>query len=61
MKPSDILDVAEMLKILKISRPTLYKLIREKKIKAKKVGRSYRFIKSDLESYFKSEDEGGKE
>ena len=38
-----------------ISRQTLYKLVKSKRIPGRKVGDSYRFLRSDLVRYFKSE------
>ncbi len=40
---------------LSISRQTLYKLVRSKKIPGRKVGDNYRFLKSDLIHYFKND------
>lgn len=40
---------------LSISRQTLYKLVRSKKIPGRKVGDNYRFLKSDLIRYFKND------
>lgn len=40
---------------LSISRQTLYKLVRLKKIPGRKVGDNYRFLKSDLIRYFKND------
>ena len=40
---------------LSISRQTLYKLVKSKKIPGRKVGDNYRFLKSDLIRYFKAE------
>ncbi len=40
---------------LSISRQTLYKLVRSKRIPGRKVGENYRFLKSDLVRYFKSD------
>jgi len=34
---------------LQITKLTLYKLIREKKVKCNKLGKNYRFLKSDLD------------
>ncbi|MGH7198576.1 MAG: helix-turn-helix domain-containing protein, partial [Candidatus Omnitrophota bacterium] len=34
---------------------TLYKLVKSRKIPGKKVGDNYRFLKSDLIRYFKSD------
>lgn len=40
---------------LSISRQTLYKLVKSKRIPGRKVGENYRFLKSDLIRYFKGE------
>ena len=40
---------------LSISRQTLYKLVKAKRIPGRKVGDNYRFLKSDLIRYFKGE------
>jgi len=40
---------------LSISRQTLYKLVRSKRIPGRKVGDNYRFLKSDLIRYFKND------
>jgi len=47
----DILTTEEACKLLKISRPTLYKLIEKKQITGHKIGKEYRFNKEDLLSY----------
>lgn len=40
---------------LSISRQTLYKLVKTRRIPGRKVGENYRFLKSDLIHYFKGE------
>lgn len=40
---------------LSISRQTLYKLVKTKKIPGRKVGDNYRFLRSDLIRYFKND------
>ena len=40
---------------LSISRQTLYKLVKSKKIPGRKVGDNYRFLRSDLIRYFKND------
>jgi len=47
----DILTTEEACKLLKISKPTLYKLIEKKKISGYKIGKEYRFNKQELMSY----------
>ena len=41
----DVLTIDEMCQVLKISTKTGYRLLKEKKIEGKKVGRSYRILK----------------
>jgi excisionase family DNA binding protein len=43
--PNDILTIEELSTYLKISKSTLYKLVREGKIPSHKVGRHWRFRK----------------
>jgi excisionase family DNA binding protein len=42
---------------LQITKLTLYKLIREKKVKCNKLGKNYRFLKSDLDKLVRGGDE----
>jgi len=42
---------------LQITKLTLYKLIREKKVKCNKLGKDYRFLKSDLDKLVRGGDE----
>ena len=42
---------------LQINRLTLYKLIKEKKVKCNKLGKNYRFLQSDLEKLVRGEGE----
>jgi excisionase family DNA binding protein len=47
----DILTIQELAVYLKISRSTLYKLVREGKIPSKKVGKHWRFYKGAIDSW----------
>ena len=47
---------AEVQAKLKISRSTLYRLIREKKLPAMRLRSSYRIRRSDLERFLKSKE-----
>ncbi|NOZ09217.1 MAG: helix-turn-helix domain-containing protein [FCB group bacterium] len=47
----DVLTLDEVKKILKVSTKTLYKLIRLKKLPAKKVGRSWRILMESIDDY----------
>jgi len=54
---NSVLTTNEAIKILKISRPTFLKCIREGKIKAIKVGNGWRVLHSELIRYLKGEDQ----
>ena len=49
------LTTEDACQFLSISRQTLYKLVKAKKIPGRKVGDNYRFLKSDLLRYFKND------
>jgi excisionase family DNA binding protein len=42
---------------LQITKLTLYKLIREKRVKCNKLGKDYRFLKSDLDKLVRGGDD----
>ena len=48
---NDILTTKEACRYLKISRPTYLKYITTGKIKAKKVGRGWKVLKTELEKF----------
>lgn len=48
----DVLDVAEVMKILRIGRVSVYKLIESKKLPARKIAGKYRIPKSGLITLF---------
>lgn len=47
----DILSVEQLMEMLHIGKVLAYKLITDKKIKAVKIGREYKIIKSSLIDY----------
>ena len=47
-KEDVVLTTEEAIQYLKISKPTLLKHVRLRKIKARKVGRNWRFLQSEL-------------
>jgi excisionase family DNA binding protein len=57
-EPSDVLTIEELSSYLKISKSTLYKLVREGKIPCQKVGRHWRFRKKAIDRWL--EDSGTK-
>ncbi|MCL5421036.1 MAG: helix-turn-helix domain-containing protein [Nitrospirae bacterium] len=54
-KASKILTIEELSDYLKISKSTLYKLVREGKVPSQKIGRHWRFHKDAIESWLKNE------
>ena len=53
MKDDNVLTTDEAAKYLKISKSTLLIYIHQRKIKAKKVGRSWRVLQSELYRFLK--------
>jgi excisionase family DNA binding protein len=47
--PGDVLTIEELAIYLKISKSSLYKIVREGKIPAQKVGRHWRFRKGAID------------
>lgn len=47
----DILNLDETADLLRVSNQTIYNMIKAGRIKAYKVGREWRFMKSDIESF----------
>jgi len=55
MKDDTVLTTKEAIQYLKVSKPTLLKHVRLGKIKAIKMGRSWRFLQSELYGFLKGE------
>lgn len=47
----DVLTIVDVMEILQISRPTVYKLIQKKEIASRKIGSQYRIKKTSVEEY----------
>jgi len=54
----EILTFKEAEKYLKIPRSTLYKLLQEGRLPARKVGRHWRFVKDELDDWLKTSEAG---
>ena len=52
-----VLTTKQACEYLQITRLTLYKLIKGKKIKCNKLGKDYRFLKSDLDKLVRGEEQ----
>jgi len=48
----ELLSVEEMTRILKVSKPTIQRWCRDRKLPAAKIGKAYRVRKEDLEKWF---------
>jgi len=61
MKDDNVLTTDEAAKYLKVSKSTLLNHIHHKKIKAKKVGRSWRVLQSEIYRFLNEEETNHKE
>ncbi len=62
-KTGDVLTIEELSIYLKISKSTLYKLVREGKVPSQKVGRHWRFRKKAIDRWLdetRVEDQSGR-
>ncbi len=50
-KYGDVLTIAELAAYVKVSKSTLYKLVREGKVPCQKVGRHWRFRKETIDRW----------
>lgn len=50
-----LLTVAEVANVMRVSRMTVYRLIRRGQLKAIRVGRNYRVREEDLNTYLESQ------
>lgn len=53
MKTEEVLTSNEAIKYLKTSKVSLFRLVREGRIKANKIGRNYRFLKEELDKFLR--------
>jgi len=58
---SEIMTSREVMSYLKISKPTLYRMIRLGDLKAVKIGKNYRFLKEDVEELLRAEARNGEQ
>ena len=55
MMVSRLLTVAEVAQVMRVSRMTVYRLIRRGQLKAIRVGRNYRVRENDLNEYLEEQ------
>lgn len=53
----DVLTTTEAMKYLKISRKTILKLVHEGQIQARKVGKDFRYLKTQLNNFLQGKGE----
>jgi len=53
-KPGDVLIIEDLSAYLKISKSSLYKIVREGKVPCQKVGRHWRFHKDAIDEWLKA-------
>ena len=51
----EILTTQEAIEYLRVTRMTIYKLVKNGRIKGVKAGRDYRFLKSELDNFLRGE------
>jgi|LSQX01.1.fsa_nt_gb excisionase family DNA binding protein len=51
----DILDVTQMSMLLRVSKKTAYKLLKQERIDCLKVGREYKILKANIIRYLRIE------
>ncbi len=54
---NEVLTTSEACKYLRISRPTFLNLVRTNQIKARKVGRGWKVLLSEIQAYLRRENE----
>jgi excisionase family DNA binding protein len=52
----EVLTFAEACEFLRLSKPTLRKCVTKGAIQGRRVGRDWRFLRSELEAYLKGKD-----
>ena len=57
----NVLTIEELSAYLKIPKSTLYKLVREGKIPAQKVGRHLRFLRESIDEWLRRQNEYGRQ
>ncbi len=55
MNEDKVLTTKQAAQYLQTSLTTMFKMIREGELKAKKVGRGYRFLRSELDKFLRGE------
>ena len=54
------MTVAELSEYLKLDKMTIYKMVKEKRLPAARIGKQYRFFREDVEAWIRSQSTGPK-
>ena len=57
MSKQKVLTTTEAMEYLRTTRVTVFKMIKDGRLKTNKVGREYRFLKSELDRFLRGETE----
>jgi excisionase family DNA binding protein len=52
----EVMTTSDVIKYLKVSRKTVLKLVHEGKIPAQKVGKDFRYLRSEIDAYLRGKD-----
>lgn len=52
---AQVMTTTEVMNYLKVSRKTVLKLVREGKIPAQKVGKDFRYLKSEIDAFLRGD------
>ncbi|MNU10194.1 Helix-turn-helix domain protein [compost metagenome] len=55
MAPENLLTVQQVMEKLQLSRATIYRLIDQGKLVPRKIGKSVRFIESDVDAFIRQD------
>lgn len=56
-RENEVLTTMEVCKYLRISRPTFLKLVYSNQIKARKIGKGWKVMRSEIEGYLRGNDD----
>ena len=57
METKDVMKTSEAIIYLRTTKTTLFRLVKDGRIKANRLGRDYRFLKEELDNFLRGESE----
>ena len=58
---NEVMNTDEVVQYLRITRKTLLKLIKDGQLKARKVGKNYRYLKTEIDHFLRGSDSSQEE